>query len=51
LTPLTDLADEADRAEELAYVRDWFPALQELYQRARKREEIVMCEILEPTGE
>jgi hypothetical protein len=51
LAPLAELADEEERAEELEYVRDWFPALLELYDRARNREEIVICEILEPAGE
>ena len=47
LVLLKDLPEE-DRAEELDYVRDWFPALRELYQQARQREEIVVCEILAP---
>jgi len=48
LAPLTDLADEDERADELEYVRDWFPALRELYERARDRDAIVVCEILAP---
>ena len=31
LRDLPDLADDADRGEELAYVRDWWPALCDLY--------------------
>jgi hypothetical protein len=46
LVALEDAGDEADRAEELELVRDWFPALQDLYRRARDRREIVVCELL-----
>jgi hypothetical protein len=48
LVALKELTDEEERADELEYVRDWFPALCELYQRARQREEIVVCEIISP---
>lgn len=48
LAALTELASDEERAEELEYVRDWFPALCELYQRARQRGEMVVCEILTP---
>jgi hypothetical protein len=50
LAPLAELASEEERAEELAYVRDWFPALCELYQQARQRAEMVVCEILAPSS-
>jgi hypothetical protein len=43
LAPLTEL-DEEDRADELAYARDWFPALVELYHRARAEERVIVCE-------
>jgi hypothetical protein len=46
LTPLEGVASEEDRAEELEFVRDWFPALRDLYRRARDRRQIVVCEIL-----
>jgi hypothetical protein len=46
LAALEDTADEADRKEELEYVRDWFPALRDLYRRARERGEVVVSEIL-----
>jgi hypothetical protein len=49
LEPLVDLADEEERAEELEFVRDWFPALQDLYRRARAQEFIVVCELLQGT--
>jgi len=51
LVPMTDLADENERAEELEYVRDWFPALRELYERAGQRDQIVVCETLAPLGD
>jgi hypothetical protein len=52
LEPLAGLADEEERGEELAFVRDWFPALQELYRRAKEQGCIVVCELLQgtPTG-
>jgi hypothetical protein len=46
LEPLTELSSEEDRVEELAYVCDWFPALQDLYRRARERQQIIVCEVL-----
>jgi hypothetical protein len=46
LAALEGVGDEADRAEELEFVRDWFPALRELYRRARARGEVVVCELL-----
>jgi hypothetical protein len=46
LTALPDLADDEERAEELEYIRDWFPALHDLYQQARADDQVVVCEIL-----
>jgi hypothetical protein len=46
LLPLTELSEAADREEELTYVREWFPALVEMYQRAEQRGEIIVCEVL-----
>jgi hypothetical protein len=46
LRPLTQLKTDEDRADELAYAREWFPALQELYRRAMKKSEILACETL-----
>jgi hypothetical protein len=48
LAPLSDLTSDEDRAEELEYVRDWFPALRDLYQRAHQKDEMIVCEILTP---
>jgi hypothetical protein len=45
LADLREAADDEERAEELAFARDWFPALSELYQRARARGQVVVCEI------
>jgi hypothetical protein len=44
LDPLSDTTDAADCAEELEYVRHWFPALQDLYKRARDKGQVVVCE-------
>src|SRR5262249_22272129 len=41
-----DLADDRERAEELEYVRDWFPALRELYQHAADKDRILICETI-----
>jgi hypothetical protein len=44
LRPLRELADDEDRADELAFVREWFPALVELYQRAQVEKRILIIE-------
>jgi hypothetical protein len=41
-----DLTDDGERAEELEYVRDWFPTLRDLYQRALDKSQIVICETI-----
>jgi hypothetical protein len=46
LAALPDLADAADRAEEIEYVHDWFPELVALYRNARVAGQLVVCEIL-----
>jgi hypothetical protein len=38
--------DDEERAEELECVRDWFPALRQLYERAHEFKQLVVCEIL-----
>jgi hypothetical protein len=43
LEPLPDL-DAADRAEEVSFAREWFPALVELYARAQQRGQVVVLE-------
>jgi len=44
LRPMSGLADEEERADELAFVREWFPALVELYQRARQEKRVLIIE-------
>jgi hypothetical protein len=44
LAALPDLADEDDRAEELAFAQEWFPALAGLYRRAADTGRVVVCE-------
>jgi hypothetical protein len=46
LIALRELADEEERADELEFAREWLPPLQELYLRARERDQIIVCEIL-----
>jgi hypothetical protein len=38
------VANEEDRADELAFAREWFPALLELYQDARDNGQVVIIE-------
>lgn len=40
------LDSEAERAEELAFAREWFPSLRDLYQRACAQGWIIVCEEL-----
>jgi hypothetical protein len=44
LAPLKDLTDDGEREEELAYVRDWWPALLELYEQAHAARQVIVCE-------
>jgi hypothetical protein len=44
LAILPECSSDEERAEELAYVRDWWPSLVELYQNARDRDWVVVCE-------
>lgn len=39
---------EAEPDEELAFVREWFPALQDLYRGAAEQKQVVVCEVLSP---
>jgi hypothetical protein len=45
LRELCDVAND-DRAEELAFARDCLASLRELYQEARQRDQVIVCEIL-----
>lgn len=44
LQPMSELATLEERTEELAFVRDWWPALVELYRNAVTQGHIVVCE-------
>ena len=44
LARIPSLITVEDREEELEYLRDWFGALQRLYQKARERDRVVVCE-------
>jgi hypothetical protein len=44
LAGLRGIADEEDRADELAFAREWFPAVVDLYQRARGNGQVVVIE-------
>jgi hypothetical protein len=46
LASLAGTDSDEDRAEELEFVRDWFPALRDLYRRARDQRQVVVCEIV-----
>lgn len=46
LAVLIEFESVEDREEELEFVREWFPELRELYQRARINQQIVVCEVL-----
>jgi hypothetical protein len=46
LAALPDLADEADRADELELVKEWLPPFQDLYRRARDHGQIIICETI-----
>jgi hypothetical protein len=44
LHALPDLQDDDERADELAFVREWFPVLVDLYQRARSEQRVLVIE-------
>jgi hypothetical protein len=44
LADLRGTDDEEERGDELAFVREWFPALVDLYQRARANGQVVVHE-------
>jgi hypothetical protein len=47
LERLADFHEKEEREEELAYVRDWWPELVKLYQDARERDCVIVCEAAE----
>jgi hypothetical protein len=46
LDGLRDFADEEERADELAFVREVFPPLRDLYRGAREAGQVIVCELL-----
>jgi len=44
LAGLPDVLTDEDRADELEYIREWFPALRGLYEQAGQREQVIICE-------
>ncbi len=46
LAPMTELATAEERTEELAYVRDWWPALVAMYRGAAGRAQVIVCEVV-----
>jgi hypothetical protein len=50
LAAVSTLADEDERTEELEFVRDWFPALRDLYRRADAQGQLVVCEEIASGG-
>jgi hypothetical protein len=46
LCPMPEFASAEERAEELAFVRDWWPALVEMYRGALTARQVIVCEQL-----
>ena len=46
LADLRGAGDAAERADELAFVREWFPSLVELYQQAHANAQVVIHEAI-----
>jgi hypothetical protein len=44
LRPMAEFPTAADRAEELAFVRDWWPELVALYRGGAARGQVIVCE-------
>jgi hypothetical protein len=44
LQNIPDVADDDERADELAFVREWFPVLVELYQRTQAQHRVLVIE-------
>jgi hypothetical protein len=44
LRELRDVEDDGERADELAFVREWFPVLAELYQRSYAARRVLVIE-------
>jgi len=46
LCPMVEFASCEERAEELAFIRDWWPALVEIYRSATIQRQVIVCERL-----
>ncbi len=44
LRQLNDLEDDEERSDELEFVREWFPALVDLYQRTHEKQRVLIIE-------
>jgi hypothetical protein len=44
LRALPDMQNDDERADELAFIREWFPVLVDLYQRARSAKHVLVIE-------
>jgi hypothetical protein len=44
LCPMLEFGSRAEREEELAFVRDWWPALVEMYRGAADQVQVIVCE-------
>jgi hypothetical protein len=44
LCPMVEFASRDEREEELAFVRDWWPALVEIYRSALIEHQVIVCE-------
>ncbi len=44
LAQLRGFADDEERAEELSFLRDWFPPVRDLYLRAADGRQVIICE-------
>jgi hypothetical protein len=44
LEPLRETPSAEDRADELEFVKEWFPALVEMYRRAHEQGQVIVCE-------
>jgi hypothetical protein len=47
LSPMLEFATHEEREEELAFVRDWWPPLVEMYRGAADRRQVIVCERVE----
>jgi hypothetical protein len=46
LRGIAELADDEERSEELQFVREWFPSLQDFYRQASAQGQLIVGEVL-----